>query len=365
MYDKLEIYKGKTVLITGSSGFKGSWMALVLLRLGAKVAGYSLEPPTHPSLFEDTGLVKNINQYFSDIRDRDKMKNCVAETKPDFIFHLAAQPLVRESYYTPVETFDTNIMGTVNLLDVVRELNLETTVVCITSDKAYENKEWLFGYREVDPLGGFDPYSASKGAAEIVIESYRNSFFHIDKFRKDHHVKLASVRAGNVIGGGDWAKDRIVPDCIRHLMKKESVLVRNPKATRPWQHVLEPVVGYLLLGAFLSLSNSAPDLKKYCSAFNFGPMVTSNKNVESLVNEILKNWGSGDWFHQKTNSPHEASLLSLTIEKAYHLLSWQPVWDFQRTIKETTEWYQTYYLDKTQIPLFTEKQVLLYLNDIS
>ena len=265
---------------------------------------------------------------------------------------------MRDSYETPLETFDVNIMGTANLLEAVREIGHQTKIVCITSDKSYENQEWLFGYREVDPMGGYDPYSASKGAAELVISSYRRSFFHPAKV-SSHGVQLASARAGNVIGGGDWAKDRIVPDCIRSLSKGENIHVRNPHATRPWQHVLEPVVAYLLLGVKLFEPNVNNEL--FCDGFNFGPYLSSNKSVKVLVKEILKNWGTGSWTHDEIESVHEASLLNLTIDKAYHLLKWQPVWGYEETIKHTVDWYKREF-NGENIIRFTEKQINDYMN---
>lgn len=354
--DVLNRYKNKKVLVTGNTGFKGSWITMWLLKLGADITGYALEPPTNPSLYDELKLSKQINQYIKDIRSYQEIKKCISETKPDIIFHLAAQPLVRDAYNIPLETFDVNVMGTANLLEAVRELRLSTKVVCITSDKCYENQEWLFGYREVDPLGGYDPYSASKGAAEIVISSYRRSFFNPRNINT-HGVKVASVRAGNVIGGGDWAKDRIVPDCIRALQKGENIFVRSPFATRPWQHVIEPLGGYLLLGS--KLLEDTPDDFLYCDAFNFGPLISSNKSVETLVVEIIKNWGEGTWSHESKKSVHEASLLNLSIDKAYHLLKWQPVWNFETTIKHTIEWYKQNYLKSNMID-FTEKQIDAY-----
>ncbi|WP_372776218.1 CDP-glucose 4,6-dehydratase [Mangrovibacterium sp.] len=353
----LSVYRGKKILVTGNTGFKGSWITTWLLKLGASVTGYALDPPTTPSMYELLKLSDSIKQYIKDIRSYNEIKKCLEETRPEIIFHLAAQPLVRDSYNIPLETFDVNVMGTVNLLEAVRELNLRTKIICITSDKSYENQEWLFGYREVDPMGGYDPYSASKGAAEIIISSYRRSFFNPLRM-EDHGVKLASVRAGNVIGGGDWAKDRIVPDCINHLEKGERIFVRNPVATRPWQHVLEPLGGYLLLGA--KLFSATPDDSRYCSAFNFGPLISSNKTVESLVSEIIKNWGKGSWFHNSTESVHEASLLNLTIDKAYHLLKWQPAWDYEATIANTVAWYKQNSLGWDMME-FTKKQIDDYL----
>jgi CDP-glucose 4,6-dehydratase len=357
----LEVYNRKITLVTGNTGFKGSWISQWLLQLGAEVSGYALEPPTTPSLFNQLSLDKEIRNFTRDVRDFDSLKNCLNQVRPDIIFHLAAQPIVRESYITPRETMETNIMGTVNLLEAIRQLGLYTTVIIITSDKSYENQEWLFGYRENDPLGGYDPYSASKGAAEIVASSYRRSFFNPDTFSK-HGVKLATVRAGNVIGGGDWAMDRIVPDCIRSLQLNETIRVRNPLATRPWQHVLEPLGGYLLLGARL-MNGDEKELPKYASAFNFGPLISSNKNVRILVEEVIRCWGAGNWNYNKEDAVHEASLLNLTIDKAYHLLNWHPVWDFKTTIANTVTWYKQAYTSKIQLKQLTSGQIAAYSKD--
>lgn len=359
----LEVYKNKKVLVTGNTGFKGSWMSQWLLELGANVYGYALEPPTQPSLFEQLNLANKIKFYQNDIRDYSQVKKCVKESDPDIIFHLAAQPLVRESYINPIETIDTNIMGTAYLLEAVRELSLSTIVVIITSDKSYENQEWLYGYREVDPMGGYDPYSASKGAAEIITASWRRSFFNPATYNK-HGVKVASARAGNVIGGGDWAKDRIVPDCVRYLQNNETIQVRNPYATRPWQHVLEPLGGYLVLGAKL-FNCKEDELKKYCDGFNFGPLIGSNKNVQSLVEEILKTWGEGDWNYNQQDAVYEASLLNLTIDKAYHLLGWQPAWNFNITIEKTIGWYKEVFFKPENASDLTSQQIKEYTDQFN
>lgn len=328
------VYAGKKVFVTGHTGFKGAWLTEWLLNLGAKVTGFSLPPPTQPSLFDQLGLAERINHIAGDVRDTAALSAAVAAAQPDFIFHLAAQPLVRESYRTPVETYDTNVMGTIHLLEAARQLNKLCAVVCVTTDKCYENKEWVHGYREEDPLGGYDPYSSSKAAAEIAIAAWRRSFF------KAHPVKIASARAGNVIGGGDWAADRIVPDCIRALQKREVIAVRNKHATRPWQHVLEPLSGYLWLGAVLakpSLTDFSAD--HFSSAFNFGPGHDANRTVAELVEQILKHW-PGRWADRSDpKAVHEASLLQLTTDKSNALLGWSPAWSFAETIRETVTWY--------------------------
>lgn len=343
-----EHYRGKKVLITGHTGFKGAWLAEWLLLLGADVHGYSLPPPTQPSLFEQLGLAARIKHRVADVRDSAAVRQAVLACRPDFIFHLAAQPLVRLSYRQPVETYATNVMGTVNVLEAARQLPGPCAVVCITTDKCYENREWLYGYREEDPLGGYDPYSSSKAAAEIAIASWRRSFFPVGKIARGEiaPVGIASVRAGNVIGGGDWALDRIVPDCMRALARREAIAVRNPQATRPWQHVLEPLSGYLTLGASLHQALASPrttdgtQLGKLCSAFNFGPALDSNRPVRDVVEEILRHW-QGKWADLSDPlAVHEAGLLNLATDKAHHLLGWKPRWHFAETIKKTVEWYR-------------------------
>ena len=351
-------YNNKKVLVTGNTGFKGGWLSQWLLLLNAEVFGYALEPPTTPSLFEQLQLNKHSNNNINDVRDLASLKKYINEVKPDIIFHLAAQSLVRESYKNPIDTIETNINGTANVLEAVRQLGLSTNIIVITSDKCYENQEWLHGYRENDPMGGYDPYSMSKGAAELVVAAWRRSFFNTKDFEK-HGVKLASARAGNVIGGGDWADDRIVPDCIRSLQKEKEIYVRNPLATRPWQHVLESLGGYLVLGNKL-MNIGKDELDTYCSGFNFGPLSSSNKSVEVLVKEILFNWGSGAWTYKKENALHEAFLLNLSIDKAYHLLNWQPVWSFKTTVKNTVDWYKITFENPENISQITEKQIAEY-----
>jgi CDP-glucose 4,6-dehydratase len=332
------IYKGRRVLVTGHTGFKGSWLTEWLLLLGAEVTGYSLPSPTTPALFHQLGLSKRIRHVEGDIRNLAALDATMLQTRPDYVFHLAAQPLVRLSYREPVDTYGTNVMGTVNILDAVRRTEHPCTVVAITTDKCYENREWVHSYREEDPMGGFDPYSSSKGAAELVIAAYRRSFFS----QPDSLVHLASARAGNVIGGGDWAEDRIVPDCIRALKDQRPIPVRNRIATRPWQHVLEPLSGYLWLGA--ALGGWSPEIfrypqKTYAGAFNFGPGLTSNRTVAELVVEMLKHW-TGSWEDRSDpKAVHEAKLLNLATDKAFHLLGWSPVLDFEATIARTAKWY--------------------------
>ena len=325
-------YRGKRVFITGHTGFKGSWLTEWLHALGAEVTGYSLPPPTDPALFDQLRLRRLIKHVEADIRDLDRLTNALTEAEPEFVFHLAAQPLVRFSYEQPVETYQTNVLGTVHVLEALRRLTNRCVAVFVTTDKCYLNREWLHAYREEDPLGGYDPYSSSKAAAEIAIAAYRQSFFNPVHASA---VKIASARAGNVVGGGDWALDRIVPDSIRALQRGEAIPVRNKNSTRPWQHVLEPLSGYLTLAAALLDTNQ----KQLCSAFNFGPALTSNRSVEKLVNAILKQW-SGEWLDQSDpHAPHEARLLNLATDKAFHLLRWSPVWDFGKTVQTTVDWY--------------------------
>ena len=335
-----ECYRGRRVFVTGHTGFKGSWLCEWLMSLGSEVHGFALEPPTEPALFNQLGLARRIASHtIGDIRDREALAKAVAAADPDFVFHLAAQPLVRLSYREPVETFDTNVMGTVNLLEAVRqhartlgERRKTCSVVCITTDKVYENNESGQAYKETDPFGGYDPYSASKGACEIAIASYRRSFFNDPA----NPVWVASARAGNVIGGGDWALDRIVPDCMRALDRGETIPVRNKVSTRPWQHVLEPLGGYLVLGAALATRTRFAD---YASGFNFGPDPSANRTVKDLVAEILKH-RAGRWEDRSDpKAAHEAGLLNLDITKAREVLGWTPRWNFETTIAKTVEWY--------------------------
>jgi CDP-glucose 4,6-dehydratase len=356
-FDK--IYSGKKVLITGHTGFKGSWLSLWLTHLGATVYGYALDPPTDPSLFQLLRLGDIMDHQIADIRDAGKLKKSISRIKPDIIFHLAAQSLVRDSYESAVETVAVNTLGTIHVMEAVRELRLPAAMVMVTSDKCYQNKEWLHGYRETDPLGGHDPYSSSKAAAEIFIDSWRNSFFHPGSI-DTHGVRIASARAGNVVGGGDWTKDNLVPDCIRALQRNTVIEVRNPSATRPWQHVLECLGGYMMLGA--KLMDPVPrNAKPYCEAFNFGPPVASNKNVKELVERIIACWGGGSWQDVSSqHALHEAFLLSISIDKAHHTLGWYPKLDFNETIHQTVEWYKKLFQDPSEILKFTLEQIRLY-----
>ncbi len=324
-------YAGKRVFVTGHTGFKGGWLCEWLLSLGAEVAGYSLEPNTTPALFDELKLANRLQHQIGDIRDPATLKRAVSDFRPDFIFHLAAQPLVRLSYYQPVETFETNIMGTVHLLEAAAALPDRCSVVVVTTDKCYRNNETGEAFKEDDALGGHDPYSASKAGTEIVVAAYHDSFFGADNAK----IALASARAGNVIGGGDWAVDRIIPDAVRALAANQSITVRNPSHIRPWQHVLDPLGGYLLLGAQIG---DSPQLR---TAFNFGPHDTSSCTVRELVDEILKHW-PGSWHSDAPPSAaSEMSVLRLAIEKAKSLLDWQPTWDFAQAIERTIGWYRS------------------------
>ncbi|NLD36591.1 MAG: CDP-glucose 4,6-dehydratase [Desulfatiglans sp.] len=332
-----DIYKNKKVLITGHTGFKGSWLALWLSKLGANVIGYSLIPPTEPNHFQLLNL--DIVSITGDIRDYEKLKQILKEHQPEIIFHLAAQAIVRKSYLDPIETFSTNVIGTVNVLEASKAVESVRAIINVTSDKCYENNEWLWGYRENDRLGGFDPYSASKGCAEILTSCWQKSFFSIENYGKTHQTLLASARAGNVIGGGDWAPDRLIPDIMRAINRHDKVKIRNPYATRPWQHVLEPLSGYLLLG-----QNLLKEKKEFAEAWNFGPSDDGNKSVEEIVRNVKKDWPILDYEIPKSiDQPHEAGLLRLDCSKAKSKLKWQPVWTSDRAIEKTTHWYKNYY----------------------
>ena len=336
-----DFYRGKSVLVTGHTGFKGSWLALWLHELGAKVTGFSLPPNTEPNHFDLIGLRNMVRHIEGDIRDLEAVNQAFAIARPEFVFHLAAQPIVRESYDDPKTTFDTNIGGTVNVLEAIRHYPSVKAAVVVTSDKCYENKEWAWGYRENDPLGGHDPYSASKGATEIVCAAYLRSYFA--KKSQGPHPGFATARAGNVIGGGDWAKDRIVPDCVRALSKGKPIIVRNPKATRPWQHVLDPLSGYLLLCKQLRIN---PDV--FSGAWNFGPQTANQITVVQLAERFITVWGSGtiQTTQIKGKPSHEAHLLHLSIDKAAFELKWQPVLDSSSSIDWTVEWYKSWHQTK-------------------
>ena len=328
-------WDGCRVLVTGHTGFKGSWLALWLSQLGADVCGVALEPETKPALFNQLGLAKQLlGHHLIDIRDCTSLTSIVGKFQPQVVLHLAAQPLVRRSYQDPLGTWAINVQGSLNLLEALKPLKHHCAVVMVTTDKVYANQEWDYGYREEDRLGGHDPYSASKAAAELAISSWRNSFCG-EASHQTPHLSIATARAGNVIGGGDWAEDRIVPDAIRSLCSGDRIPVRRPEATRPWQHVLEPLSGYLLLAEKL-----AADGDSFSSSYNFGPMLEANRSVRDLVERSLNHW-PGSWQDcSKTSSPHEAGRLHLQIDKAHHQLGWRPRWSFDTTVKRTVSWYR-------------------------
>lgn len=349
------IYKNKKVLVTGNTGFKGSWLTIWLQELGADVYGLSVSVPTQPALFEVASLGKTIKHHAIDIRDKDRTVQCIESIQPDFIFHMAAQPIVGTSYSDPVGTIATNALGTVHVLEGVRKLKNDCKVILITSDKCYENVEWIYGYRETDRLGGKDIYSASKAAAEILIYSYYHSFI---KHMPD--IRMASVRAGNVIGGGDWAEKRLVPDCIRAWVKNEPVVIRNPESTRPWQHVLEPLSGYLATGEHLSGKESMNG-----ESFNFGPAADQVFSVRAMLKAIGTNWtfSKKHDLYEVESAPgfHEAGLLKLNCDKAHTYLRWKPVLTFSETARYTASWYQAYYMDQKPMADFTNGQISEYV----
>lgn len=334
----LSFWKNKKVLITGHTGFKGSWLSLWLQNAGANVIGYALPPPTTPNLFTIADIHKNMVSLTGDVRDLGQLSTVIRSYTPEIIFHMAAQSLVRYSYQNPVETYLVNIMGTVNLLDAIRRIGGTKVVVNITSDKCYENREWVWGYRENEPMGGYDPYSSSKGCSELVTAAFRSSFFSRGEFSR-HSVALASARAGNVIGGGDWAEDRLIPDIMRAIMKRKPVAIRNPHAIRPWQHVLEPLSGYLLLAE--KLWENGPD---FAESWNFGPNETDAQPVSWIVDYLTGLWGDGaSWKKVEGDHPHEAHSLRLDSSKAKIRLGWQPRWDLETALNTIISWYQDYH----------------------
>jgi CDP-glucose 4,6-dehydratase len=356
------LYRDKKVLITGHTGFKGTWLSLWLTELGANVIGYSLDVPTQPSLFEAINIKDKITHIIGDVCDEKHLMVVFEEYQPELVFHLAAQPLVRVSYKEPRLTYETNIMGTVHLLECVRKTKGVRVCIIVTTDKCYENKEWLYGYREIDPLGGYDPYSSSKACAEIVTSAYRNSFFNPNDYGKTHNVSLSSVRAGNVIGGGDWAEDRIVPDSIKALSQNKQILLRNPLAIRPWQYVLDPLGGYLTLSALMSKEGH-----KYSDAYNFGPDNANIITVNELTNLIIQYWGSGNYVQGTLKSLHEAQLLKLDITKAQTLLGWTPVYNIYESIEKTVNWYKSFYEGASKEKMYevTAEEVWNYMKKIS
>jgi len=349
-------FNKKKVLVTGHTGFKGSWLCIWLKMMGAEVIGYALEPYTRRDNFSVTKLDERITHIIGDVCDYPNLLKIFIDHKPEIVFHLAAQPLVRESYINPKETYDVNIGGTVNMLECCRLTESVKVIINVTTDKCYENREWLWGYRENDRLGGYDPYSSSKAGSEIVTQAYRNSFFNPNNIN-GQSKGLSSVRAGNVIGGGDWRTDRLIPDCIRALEKINPIIIRNPEAIRPWQYVLEPLSGYLLLA-----TRMADNPSKYCGAWNFGPDLDTIKSVGEVADLVINNWGEGSWESPvNETAPHEAHTLRLDIRKAMVLLNWEPVWNIEKAIRATVEWYKSHQIN--DMYQFCERQIRYYMGD--
>ena len=335
MVVKSKFWQGKKVLITGHTGFKGGWLSLWLQEMGSKVIGLALDPPTNPNLFDQANVAENMLSLRADIRELDPLKKIFQDQKPEIVFHLAAQSLVRYSYLEPVETYQTNVIGSLNILEAIKYVNSVRSVVMVTTDKCYDNQEWVWGYRENEPMGGHDPYSSSKGCAELLIASFRDSFFPNHDFVK-HKTGIASVRAGNVIGGGDWAEDRLIPDIFRAIKNRTTVRVRNPNAIRPWQHVLEPLSGYLMLAEKLYKNGD-----KYAEAWNFGPKEEDTKTVEWIINRISKQLGEETrWAYDDGDHPHEANYLKLDCSKAHNILLWKPKWSLDQALIKIIEWYR-------------------------
>ncbi len=350
-------WNGKRVFLTGHTGFKGGWLSLWLTSMGAKVTGYSLNPNTSPNFFEVAQVQADLeNSQIADIRDLEKLQKEMLSARPEIVIHMAAQPLVRYSYANPVETYATNVMGTVNLLESIRVMDCVRAVVVVTTDKCYENNEWVWGYRENEPMGGHDPYSNSKGCAELVTSGYRQSFFSPEKYSK-HKVAIASARAGNVIGGGDWSEDRLIPDAIKAFQAKEALMIRNPLATRPWQHVLEPLSGYLILAQALYEKGV-----NFNGGWNFGPRDDDARSVQEVINLLIKGWGSAaTWTQDQSEQPYEAHSLKLDCSKARQYLNWLPRWSLEQAIENITQWQQAYQ-NQGNMHEISLKQIAAYQN---
>ena len=350
---KTEFWRDKRVLLTGHTGFKGSWLSLWLQSMGATLRGLSLTPPTEPALFNVARVAEGMSHHIADIREYVAVKAAMVDFKPEIVIHMAAQPLVRLSYNQPIETYATNVMGTVHVLEAARHAGSVRAIVNITTDKCYENREWAWGYREDEPMGGYDPYSSSKGCAELVSSAYRKSFL------KDAGIALATVRAGNVIGGGDWAMDRLIPDVLRAFQEKQPVLIRNPHAIRPWQHVLEPLSGYLLLAERLYVNAKAD-----AEGWNFGPRDEDARTVQWIVEHLCEDWGDGaSWTLQQGDHPHEASYLKLDISKVRQRLHWTPRWSLEMSLKKITDWHRAW-LNGQDMRVFCLKQISEYGSDL-
>lgn len=349
-------WSDKKVFVTGHTGFKGSWLCLWLQQLGAEVTGYALPPPTNPSLFEIAQVARGMKSIIGDIRDGEALTGAMQAATPDVVIHMAAQPLVRYSYIEPVETYSTNVMGTVHLLEAVRKTPSVRAAINVTSDKCYDNREWMWGYREYEAMGGYDPYSSSKGCAELVASAYRNSFFNPAKY-SEHCVALASARAGNVIGGGDWADDRLIPDILRAISEGRPVIIRNPRAIRPWQHVLEPLCGYLQLAQKLYDEGTA-----YAEGWNFGPNDEDAQPVQWIAEHLTDKWGDGaNWQTEQADHPHEAHYLKLDCSKARMRLDWRPRWSLSHTLEMIVMW-QRAYLSQQDMRKYTLEQIKKYSN---
>jgi len=350
-------WNGKRVFLTGHTGFKGGWLLLWLSSMGAKVTGYGLVPNTTPNFFEVARVSTDLEQsHIADIRDLEKVQKAMADARPDIVIHMAAQPLVRYSYANPVETYATNVMGTVHVLESIRHLDCVRAAVIVTTDKCYDNKEWVWGYRESEPMGGHDPYSNSKGCAELVTSAYRQSYFSPEKFNQ-HQVAIATARAGNVIGGGDWSEDRLIPDAIKAFEADKALVIRNPLATRPWQHVLEPLSGYLVLAQSLYQGGA-----KFDGAWNFGPRDEDARSVQEVVNLLIKDWGSAaTWTQDQSEQPHEAHSLKLDCSKVRQYLDWVPRWNLEQAIEKITQWHQAHQ-QQGNMHEISLKQIATYQN---
>jgi len=348
-----DFWQGKRVFVTGHTGFKGSWLSLWLFSLGAEVKGYALNPPTSPSLFNEARVSSIIDSKIGDIRDQDTLHESMTKFNPDILIHMAAQPLVRYSYDEPIETYEVNVIGTAKVLEVARSCPNVKSIVNITTDKCYENDGRSEGYKEEDAMGGYDPYSSSKGCAELVTSSYRRSFL------QEQGMGLASVRAGNVIGGGDWADDRLIPDILRSFEKNEPVVIRNPKATRPWQHVLEPLSGYLILAQKLY-----EDQKEYAEGWNFGPNEKDVKPVDWILNKMIAKWPNSSWELDSSSNPHEANFLQLDISKAESKLGWKPIWELSHTLEKIIDWHQAW-INKEDMQTVCLSEIKAYMADMN